>query len=138
MKNEVKVEAEYIGVVRLHLSLSHFLELNDTVYILSISRNLIYVSLLDRADYTFHFSDGKVFLYRDNVYIGFGTLCDGLYMIDLIPNFAQSSSTPKKFRPKRQPKTIENSIKKSSPALDKPSARHRPNRATSPNLLPKT
>ncbi|KAL5846393.1 hypothetical protein ACOSQ3_009917 [Xanthoceras sorbifolium] len=93
MGNEVKVEAEYIRVTRLHLSSSHFLELNDTVYIPIIMRNLISVSLLDRAGYTFHFGDGKIFLYRDNVYIGSSTLCDGLYMIDSIPNFTQSSST---------------------------------------------
>ena len=33
-----------------------------------------------------------MFLYR-NVYIGFDTLCDGLYMIDLHSNIGQSSSS---------------------------------------------
>ncbi|KAL5775560.1 hypothetical protein ACOSP7_013117 [Xanthoceras sorbifolium] len=93
MGNGVKVEAEYIGVTRLLLSSGHILELNDTLYIPSIMRNLIFVSLLDRAGFTFHFGDGKVLLYRDNVYIDSGTLCNGLYMIELIPNFAQSSFT---------------------------------------------
>ncbi|KAK0573237.1 hypothetical protein LWI29_004709 [Acer saccharum] len=93
MGNGVKVKIDRIGVAKLVISIGHFLELNDIVYIPSIRRNLISVSILDRAGYAFRFGNGKVFIYYNNVHIGSGTLCDGLYMIDLHPNIGQSFSS---------------------------------------------
>ena len=48
---------EYIGIVYLKLYSGHVLILGDTIYVPSISRNLIYVSTLDSSSYSFHFGN---------------------------------------------------------------------------------
>ena len=55
-------------------------------------RNLIYTFILDRCGYTFHFGDRKVYLFCNSELVGFGTLYDGLYMIDLYSRAIESSS----------------------------------------------
>ncbi|KAH9657228.1 Integrase catalytic domain-containing protein [Citrus sinensis] len=92
MGNGVIAKVESIGVVRLHLATGYVLDLLDTVYIPSIRRNLISVSILDRCGYTFHFGDRKVYLFCNSELVGSGTLYDGLYMIDLFPRAVESSS----------------------------------------------
>jgi len=92
MGNRVKVEVEHIGLIMLPLSSGHVLELNDVVYIPSIRRNLISVSILDRCGYTFHFGSGRVHLYFNSLLVGSGTLSDGLYMVDLHSDFSCLSS----------------------------------------------
>ena len=83
MGNGVTAKVKSIGVFRLHLATCYFWDLLDTTYIPSIRRNLISVSILDRCGYTFHFGDIKVYLFRNSVLVGSGTLYDGLCMIDL-------------------------------------------------------
>ncbi|KAL9461972.1 hypothetical protein AB3S75_000039 [Citrus x aurantiifolia] len=92
MGNGVTAKVESIGVVRLHLATSYFLDLLGTAYIPSIRRNLISVSILDRCGYTFHFGDRKVYLFCNSELVGYGTLYDGLYMIDLFSRGVESSS----------------------------------------------
>jgi hypothetical protein len=36
--------------------------------------------------------DGMVIIYHNSVVVGFGTLCDGLYRIDLMPSLSHFSS----------------------------------------------
>ena len=43
-----RVQVEFLGTVRLQLNTGDFLELFDVVYIPSIRRNLISVSLLEK------------------------------------------------------------------------------------------
>ncbi|KAH9669148.1 retrovirus-related pol polyprotein from transposon TNT 1-94-like protein [Citrus sinensis] len=92
MGNGVTTKVESIGVVRLHLATCYVLDLLDRVYIPSIRRNLISVSILDRYGYTFHFGDRKVYLFRNSELVGSDTLYDGLYMIDLFSRAVESSS----------------------------------------------
>ena len=68
------------------------MDLLDTAYIPFIRRNLIFVSILDRCCYTFHFGDRKVYLFCNSELVGSGTLYDDLYMIDLFPRAVESSS----------------------------------------------
>ena len=80
--NEASVKVEHIGVVSLELSTGHVLNLKDTVFVPSMRRNLIYVSVLDDCGYSFHFSSKRVSLSYDSVVVGSGNLCDGLYLLD--------------------------------------------------------
>ena len=51
MGNGTRVQVDFLGVVRLQLSIGNFLELRDVAYIPSIRRNLISVPILDRLRY---------------------------------------------------------------------------------------
>jgi hypothetical protein len=37
--------------------------------------------------------NGMVIIYNNSVVVGFGTLCDGLYMVDLMPSLSHFSSS---------------------------------------------
>ena len=69
MGDGTKVQVDFLGVVRLHLSTRNFLELQDVAYIASIRKNLISVPILDRLGYSFLFGTEKVKLYKDSLLI---------------------------------------------------------------------
>ena len=50
-----RVQIDFLGVVRLQLSIGSFLELRDVAYIPSIRRNLISIPILNRLGYNFYF-----------------------------------------------------------------------------------
>lgn len=68
------------------------MNLLDTTYILSIRRNLISVTILDKCGYAFRFSDKKVYLFCNSELVGSYTLYDGFYIINLFPSATKSSS----------------------------------------------
>jgi len=74
---------EDIGVVSLNLPSIHVLLLKDVVYVPSMRRNLILVSILDKCGYTFEFDNGKLVVYFNSIIVGSGILYDGLYMLNL-------------------------------------------------------
>ena len=78
-----RVQVEFLGTVRLQLNTGDFLELFDVVYIPSIRRNLISVSILDRLGYSLLFGTEKLNSYHNSLLIGNGTLCGNLYKLDL-------------------------------------------------------
>ncbi|KAL6345742.1 hypothetical protein AAG906_017486 [Vitis piasezkii] len=78
-----KVKVEFFGMIKLRLATESFLLLHDVVYIPSLRRNLIYVSVLDRHGYSFHFGDGKVDIFSNSVLIGNGVLFGNLYSLSL-------------------------------------------------------
>ena len=51
----IRVQVDFLGVVKLQLSIGNFLELRDEAYIPSIKRNLISIPILDRLGYRFFF-----------------------------------------------------------------------------------
>ena len=64
MRDGTRVQVDFLGVIRLQISIGNFLELHDVAYIPSIRRNLISVPILDRLGYSFFFfGNGKVKLY---------------------------------------------------------------------------
>ena len=83
MRDGTKVQVDFLGVVRLQLSIGNFLELQDVTYIPSIRRNLISIPILDRLRYSFLFGTGKVKLYQDSLLIGIRVLCGNLYILEL-------------------------------------------------------
>jgi len=74
---------EDIGVVSLNLPSGHVLLLKDVVYVPSMRRNLISVSILDKCGYTFEFGNSKLVVYPNSIIVGSGVLYDGLYMLNL-------------------------------------------------------
>ena len=79
----MKVIVEVVGTYRLILDIGFYLELMDTFYVPSIFRNLISLSKLDVVGCSFKFGNGCFSLYRRTCLIGFGTLNDDLYKLNL-------------------------------------------------------
>ena len=53
MGDGTRIQVDFLGVVRLQLSIESFLELRDVAYIPQTRRNLISVPILDRLGYSF-------------------------------------------------------------------------------------
>ena len=74
---------EAIGTCSLVLSSGFILELEKTFYVPSFSRNLISISRLVSLGFSFNFSDSGFSLSNKSKVIGYGTLFDGLFHIQL-------------------------------------------------------
>jgi len=72
--------------------------LKDVVYVPSMRRNLISVSVLDKCSYTFEFGNGKLVVYFNSIIVGSGVLYDGLYMLNLNDMFVNSVIGHKRSR----------------------------------------
>ncbi|RVW16023.1 Retrovirus-related Pol polyprotein from transposon TNT 1-94 [Vitis vinifera] len=83
MGNGSKVKVEFFGMIKLRLATESFLLLHDVAYIPSLRRNLIFVFVLDRHSYSFHFGGGKVDIFSNSVLIGNGVLFGNLYSLSL-------------------------------------------------------
>ena len=53
--DDTRVKVDFLGVVRLQLSIGNFLELKDVAFIPLIKRNVISVLILDILGYSFLF-----------------------------------------------------------------------------------
>ena len=89
MGNRMKAPVEAVETYRLILDSGHHLDLLETFYVPSISRNLVSLSKLDKAGYVFKFGSGCFSLYKNTCMIGGGTLCDGLYKVTLNNLYAE-------------------------------------------------
>jgi len=75
----VKVLVEVVETYRLVLDTKFYLDLMNTFYVPSISRNLVFfLSKLDVVGYSFKFGNGCFSLYKSTCLIGFGALYYGL------------------------------------------------------------
>ena len=83
MGNRVKAPVEAVGTYRLKLDTRHHLDLLETLYVPSLSSNLVSLSKLDVTAYSFNFGNGCFRLFKHNHLIGTGVLCDGLYKLKL-------------------------------------------------------
>jgi len=81
--NDNKVRVEAVAVYRLKLESDYFLDLDETFYVPSFRRNLIYVSLLDKPSYSCSFGNGKFSLFQSSNVVGTRSLVDYLYKLDL-------------------------------------------------------
>jgi transposase InsO family protein len=90
MGNGEKALVEFIGVVNLPLAFGGVLVLDDVIYVPSLRRSLISVSKLDSSGFGFHFGNKRFALYFGSREIASGALCDGLYKLDLDPNYPSS------------------------------------------------
>ncbi|KAL0551495.1 hypothetical protein IC582_010583 [Cucumis melo] len=93
MGNRVKVSVEAVGTYHLTLDTEHHLDLFDTFYVPSISRNLISLSKLDTSGYYFKFENECFSLFKQNIFIGSGIICDDLYKLKLDNVVAESLLT---------------------------------------------
>ena len=82
---------EAIGTCNLILSSGFILELEKTFYVPSFSRNLISISRLVPLGFSFSFSDSGFSLSNKSKVIGYGTLSDGLFHIQLQNDFTYNS-----------------------------------------------
>ena len=81
---------EAIGTLFLVLEGGFNLYLNNTLYVPSMTRNLISVSKLDRFGYDFKFGHNGLKVYFDSHFIGAGSLDNDLYKFNLENNFEKS------------------------------------------------
>ena len=93
MGNIVKAPAKVIGTYHLILDIGHHLDLLETCYVPSLSRNLAAFSELDKTVYSFNFGNGYFSLFKHNYLIGTCTLCDNLYKLNLDNLFAETLLT---------------------------------------------
>jgi len=93
MGNKEKVPVEAVGTYRLILDTGYHLDLMNTFYVPSITRNLISLSKLDIAGYSFKFGNGCFSLFKRTFMIGSGTLYDGLYKLNLDNLYAETLMT---------------------------------------------
>ena len=93
MGNREKVPVEAVGTYRLILGTGFYLDLMDTFYVPSISRNLVSLSKLDVVGYSFKFGNDCFSLYKRTCLIGSDTLYDGLYKLNLDNLYAETLMT---------------------------------------------
>ena len=93
MGNRNKVPVKGIGTYRLVLDTRHYLDLFQTLYVPTFSRNLVSLPKLDVAGFVFKFGSGSFSLFKNSKLIGSGILCDGLYKFKLDNVFAETLMT---------------------------------------------
>ena len=93
MGNQMKAPTEAVGTYHLILDNGDHLDLLETLYVPSISRDLISFSKLDKAGYVFKFGSGCFNLYKNTCMIDGGTLCDELYKVNLDNLYAETLMT---------------------------------------------
>ena len=93
MGDRTKAPVEGIGTYRLSLDTGHYLDLFQTLYVPTFSRNLVSLPKLDKAGFSFKFGSGSFTLLKNNNIIGSGILCDGLYKFKLDDYFTETLMT---------------------------------------------
>ena len=81
MGNGAKVAAEAIGDVKLELGDSS-LYLNDCLYVPSLIKNIISIPVLDSEGIEFSIKDKTIYAYKNGSLKAFGTLANGLYILN--------------------------------------------------------
>ena len=70
-----------VGTCRIVLESRFILDLVDTFYVSSYSRNLISISKLDKFGFAFKFENSKLIIMKNSMNIGSAYMCDGLYRL---------------------------------------------------------
>jgi hypothetical protein len=78
---------EAVETFRIILKSGYVLDLENVFFIPKFSRNLIYVSILDDDGFGFWFINSTFSIFKGEQFIGGGIKVDGLFKIDLDPNF---------------------------------------------------
>ena len=91
--NGTQVPVVGVGTLRLSLESGHCLDLFDTFYVPTISRNLISMSRLDYDGYALYFKHKGFRLLRNDSFVGSGVLSEGLYRFNLNKDFAKTLLT---------------------------------------------
>ncbi|KAK3039644.1 hypothetical protein RJ639_027235 [Escallonia herrerae] len=91
--NGEKAQVEAVGTLRLVLESGFNLDLVDTVYVPSMTRNLLSISRLDAYGYSFKFENKGFSLFLYSRVIGSGLLEGNLYKLLLNASFTESLKT---------------------------------------------
>jgi hypothetical protein len=78
---------EAVGTFRIILKAGYVLDLENVFFIPEFSRNLIFVSKLDNVGFGFWFINSTFSIFKGEQFVGGGIKTDGLFKIDLDPNF---------------------------------------------------
>ncbi|KAG8382445.1 hypothetical protein BUALT_Bualt05G0078000 [Buddleja alternifolia] len=91
MGNRMKAPIEGIGTYRVVLDSGCNLDLFQTLYVPSLSKNLVSLSKLDAKGFMFKGGNGCFNLYnKDDCFIGSAIIVDGLYKLKLDVDFSAS------------------------------------------------
>ena len=90
MGNRLKAKVISMGTYHRRLETGHLMDLVDTCYVPTISRNLVSLSRIDELGYCLCFCSGKLSIFYDSIKVGSGILCDGLYKINLDFEFVKT------------------------------------------------
>ena len=93
MGNRVRASIEAIGTYHLFLDTDHHLDLFQTFYVPSISRNLVFQPKLDLDGYFINFWNKSFSLFKKASFVGYGILCDRLYKFKLNDQFTETLLT---------------------------------------------
>ena len=81
--SDIRIDVKHIGIVVLESDYGFQLVLDNVFYVPSFIRNLISISVLDKAGYSFTFANKIVEVIYDSKVIGNCVLSDGLYRLSL-------------------------------------------------------
>ena len=82
--SDIGIDVEHIGIAVLELDYGFQLVLDNVFCVPSFRRNLISLSVLDKAGYSFTFANKRVEVIYDSKVIGNYVLFDGLYKLSLL------------------------------------------------------
>ncbi|VFQ67530.1 unnamed protein product, partial [Cuscuta campestris] len=81
--NGALVNALAIGTYSLSLPSGLVLQLNNCLFVPSMSRNIISVSCLDKAGFSFVVKDKTLFVFRNDIFYASAKMTNGLYVLDM-------------------------------------------------------
>ena len=93
MGNRVKAPIEAIGTYHLFLDTNKHIDLFQSFYVPSLSRNLVSFPKLDLDGYFIKFGNKSFTLFKNTSFVGFGILFDGLYKFNLHDEFVETLLT---------------------------------------------
>ena len=93
VENGFKVPVVATRTFHLFLNTDCHLDLFQTLYVPAISRNFVSMSKLNFEGYFFSFHNRRFSLFKNSSFVGFGSLCDSLYKLNLNSHFAKSLLT---------------------------------------------
>ena len=91
--NKMGSQVEAVGTFRLVLESGFVLDLENTFYVPSFSRNLVSVSRLVTVGFSFLFENSTFSLFKNKTIVGYGSLVDGLYKFRLDPTYECNHSS---------------------------------------------
>ena len=97
--NGAKVAAVAIETYLLKLPTGRVLELDNCFYVPSLIKNIVSISCLNRNGYHLTFSNNCCYITLNDVLYGSGTLCNGIYTLDVssdILNIEESNKFARK------------------------------------------
>ncbi|CAD5164600.1 unnamed protein product [Musa acuminata subsp. malaccensis] len=86
MGNRLKAKVISMGTYRLRLETGHLMDLVDTCYVPTISRNLVSLSRIGELGYCLSFGSSTLSIFYDSIKVGSGILCDAIDTLEVYIN----------------------------------------------------